>query len=282
MPNQDFYFVQSDLMARYFNGVNMKNNVRRGNGRYYIAVLQRGKAKVEYSDKIFYLKSGDTFFANKNENFKITLSGKHIEFVEINFKAKFFHEIDTEIDILKPFSYSDKDKIKVYGEETRDEFYNYSVKSVIRSLKSQSCRGIVLSAVLQLICEIYYAYNRLNPPTLIESDSNFAKLYRYIDDHIFEKLTLQSTAKGTFLSERNITYILRKISGMSFHEFVVNKRLEHAKGMIDSGSHKLIKVASDSGFESYTTFYRSFMKKFNISPSEYKKQQKHLENHSTL
>ena len=210
MKNQKFYFIQSDLEAAYFNGENANSNIRRSNDKYYISVLQRGKAKVEYSDKIFYLKQGDTFFANKNEKFKITLIGKHIEFFEIHFKAKFFHEIDTKIDILKPFSYSQKDKIKIYGEEVRDEFYNCAVKSVIRSLTSQSCRGVVLSAVLQLVCELYYVYNRLNPPILIESDSNFAKLYRYIDDHIYEKLTLKSTAEGTFLSARNITYILVK------------------------------------------------------------------------
>lgn len=274
MKNQKFYFVQSDLEAAYFNGENTNNNIRHSNGKNYIFVLQKGKAKVEYLDKIVYLKAYDTFIANKNEKFKIYLIGKHIEFFEIHFKAKFFHEIDTDIDILKPFSYSQKDKIKIYGEEVRDEFYNCAVKSVIRSLTSQSCRGIVLSAVLQLVCELYYVYNRLNPPALIETDSNFAKLYRYIDDHIYEKLTLKSTAQGTFLSARNITYILRKFSGMSFHEFVTKKRLEHAKSMIDSGHHKLAKVAADSGFDSYTTFYRAFSDKFNVSPSEYKKQQK--------
>lgn len=274
MKNQKFYFVQSDLMAIYCNGENTNKNIWHNNGRYYIYVLRKGKAKIEYSDKIFYLKPNDTFFANKNEKFKISLTGKHIEFIEISFKAKFFHEIDPKIDILKPFSYSEKDKIKVYGEDTQDELYNFAVKSVIRSLTSQSSRGIVLSAVLQLICEIYYIYNRLNPPPLIESDSNFAKLYRYIDDHIYEKLTLKSTAEGTFLSARNITYILRKISGMSFHEFITDRRLEHAKSLIDEGNYKLAEIATDSGFDSYTTFYRLFKDKFNVSPSEYKKMQK--------
>lgn len=147
MKNQKYYFFKSDLMAIYCNGENTNKNSRHNNGRYYIYVLRKGKAMIEYSDKIFYLRPNDTFFANKNEKFKISLTGKHIEFIEISFKAKFFHEIDPEIDILKPFSYSEKDKIKVYGEDTQDELYNFAVKSVIRSLTSQSSRGIVLSAV---------------------------------------------------------------------------------------------------------------------------------------
>lgn len=274
IKNQQFHFSQSDLQLRYHNGSFKSINGLKNIGINAIIVVLKGRIKVEYPDKIVYLNPDDTFFANKNEYFRFTATGKHIEYFTIWFESKFFHELDRKIDVLKPFSYSEKDKIKIYNEETKTEQYQVALKNVIRSLTSQSSRALVMSAVLQLICEIYYIYTSLNPPPLLDTDSSFAKLYKYIDNHIFEKLTMKKVAEGTFLSERTITNILRKIVGMSFHEYVTETRLTRAKKMIDEGYHSLIDIASNCGFETYSTFYRSFKGKFSISPKEYIKQQK--------
>ena len=258
----------------YFNGEYERNVYHNLTNEYFIVVIIKGKVQIEYSDKMFYLKAGDTFIANKNEKFFFRTCTKNVEYFDIRFKGKFFHEIDTKIDIIKPFSYSEKDKVKIFNEETKTELYSAAVKSVIRALKSQSSRALVLSAVLQLICELYYIHNQKNPPNTLETESNFAKLYRYIDDHLFEKMTMKSVAEGTFLSERNITYIMRKINKMTFHEFVTNRRLEHAESMINSTSHNLHEISNNCGFDSYTTFYRAFKNKFGISPKEYIEAQK--------
>ncbi len=271
MNKEKLSFVQSDLMVLYYNGEFSRSYHHASNSEYHIIVVKKGKIQIEYSDKIFYLKSGDTFIVNKNEDFIFTTSSKTIEYLEIRFKAKFFHEIDTKIDIIKPFSYAEKDKIKIFNEETKTELYEAAVKSIVRALKTKSSRAIILTAVLQLICEIYFIHNQKNTPELLETDSNFSKLYKYIDDHLYEKITLKSVAEGTFLSPRNITYIMRKIANKTFHEFVTDRRLESAEAMIRQGTLNMREVASNSGFESYATFYRAFKNKFDSSPNEYKK-----------
>lgn len=270
--NEKFSFVQPDLLALYYNGDFTRTFYHHSGSEYHIIVVNKGKIKIEYPDKIVYLKPGDTFIANKSECYSFKTTSKNIEYFEIRFTGKFFHEIDPKIDIIKPFSYTNKDKIKIYNEETKTELYSAAVKSVIRSLKTQSSRAIMLSAVLQLICELYYIYNQKNPPKSLETESNFAKLYKYIDDHLFEKITLKSVSEGTFLSPRNISYIMRKITDKTFHEFITDRRLEFAKSMIKTYSYNMREVAINSGFDSYTTFYRTFTNKFGLSPNEYKKQ----------
>ena len=274
IKNQRFHFAQPDLELRYYNGSFNQIQEVKDIKKYYILVLISGTAKIEYSDKIVHLRSGETFIANKNEMFNITVKGSRIMYFDVWFEAKFFHNLDSKIDILKPFSYSEKEKIKKFGEETKNEHYQIALKNVIRALTSQSSRALVMSSVLQLVCEIYYIHHQKNPPSVLDTDSSFAKLYKYIDNHIFEKLTLKKVSEETFLSERTITNILRKIVGMSFHEYITNSRLDSAKKLIDSGYYSLIDIASNCGFETYSTFYRAFKNKFGISHKEYIKAQK--------
>lgn len=277
IKNQRFHFSQSDLQLNYYNGTFKQVNSIKNIKNFYILALISGTAKIEYPDKIVHLHSGETFIANKNEMFKVTVKGNHITFFDVWFEAKFFHNLDSKIDILKPFSYSEMDKIKKFSEETQNEHYQIALKNVVRSLISQSSRALVMSSVLQLICEIYYIYHQKNPPSILDTDSSFAKLYKYIDNHIYEKLTMKKVSEGTFLSERTITNILRKIVGMSFHEYVTSARLDNAKKLISSGYYSLVDVASSCGFDTYSTFYRAFKNRFGMSPKEYIKQ-KQLEN----
>lgn len=274
MSKEKLSFVQPDILVLYFNGEFSRSYHHPSNSEYNIIVIRKGKVQIEYSDKIFYLKSGDTFIANKNEDFVFTTSSKTIEYFEVRFKGKFFHEIDTKIDIIKPFSYAEKDKIKIYNEETQTELYEAAIKSIIRALKTKSSRAIILTAVLQLVCEIYFIHNQKNTPELLETDSNFSKLYKYIDDHLFEKITLKSVSEGTFLSPRNISYIMRKIAGKTFHEFVIDRRLNFAEAAVRISDHGMREIATNSGFESYATFYRAFKNKYGLSPNEYRQQYK--------
>ena len=263
-----FHFSQPDLQVFYYDGNFKKNYDMVESGKYAIFVFFSGVAKAEYENKIFYLKPGDTFFTNKNEKYTLEFQGKNLRFLCIWFSTKFFHELDPKIDILSPFSFSHKDEIKIYSKDVTNEHYIYAVNNIIRSLEEQFSRAPMLSAVLQLICEIHYIYNKLNPTPLINTDSNFAKLEGYIDDHLFEKITLKSVSEATFLSERNITYMLRKISGQSFHEYLTENRLNRAKKLMEGKFYPLNEVASLCGFPTYSTFYRAYLKKYGVPPSE--------------
>lgn len=265
-----FHFSQPDLQAFYYDSDEEMTIDMTKNGRYAIYVLFSGVASVEYQDKIVYLKPGDTFFTNKNEEYILNFKGESIKFLYVWFSAKFFHELDPKVDILAPFSYNNKNDIKIYSKDVTNEHFDYAVNNVIRSLKEKFSRAPTLSAVLQLICEINYIYNKLNPTQLINTDSNYAKLVGYIDDHLFEKITLKSVAEATFLSERNINYMLNKITGKSFHDFVTYGRLNRAKKLIDGKYYSLNKVASLCGFSTYSTFYRAYLKRFGAPPSDEK------------
>lgn len=273
MKDQFYHFKQPDLQLIYKKEKNCDTTISKYQ-YYYVLILISGSARVEYPDKICYLTSGQTLIANNFEQFKVHIKSKNTEFVEIRFNSNFFREIDDKIDLLRAFSHSQKEQIKIFDAYQNSQNYRFAVSNIIRALASLQSRGVVLSAVLGLVCELYYMHQQSNPPQIKETDSSFAKLYNYIMDHLFEKLTIESVARAVFLSPRSVTNILRRISNMSFLEFVTHERLKHAKVQIDSGTLKLNQVAKNCGFENYCTFFRVFTKEFGVSPSEYIKNKK--------
>lgn len=262
-----FHFSQPDLQVFHYNGDFDISYDLRDDGKYAVYILLEGKAKIEYENRMVYLKSGDTFITNKNEKYKINFSGKNLKFVCIWFSTKFFHEIDPKIDILEPFSFNNRNTVKIIEKSMTNEYYTAAVGNIIRSLEKQFSRTPMISAVLQLICEIHYIYDSMKSLSLINTDSNFAKLEGYIDDHLFEKLTLKSVSKETFLSERNINYMLKKFAKKTFHEYITENRLNRAKKLIEGKYYSLNKVASLCGFTTYSTFYRAYLKQFGCPPS---------------
>lgn len=78
----------------------------------------------------------------------------------------------------------------------------------------------------------------------------------------------------------NRTYVSNAINnagGMSFSDYVNSRRIEFAKKLLSAGAEKgdqiLKNTAAESGFASFPSFYRAFVKHTGMSPSEWLKRQ---------
>lgn len=94
-----------------------------------------------------------------------------------------------------------------------------------------------------------------------------------IDAGLSERITLAGLAERFFVSESYITHQFRHRIGMSFYQYVIQRRLIYAKTLIEEGM-AMEEVALSAGFSSYSNFYRAFLKEYGIAPSGYRALQK--------
>lgn len=94
------------------------------------------------------------------------------------------------------------------------------------------------------------------------------------EDHIYinPDLNLEILSSYIGTSQKKCSQILRTEFDNNFNQFINTYRIEAFKKMIDEGKHKhftLLSLAYDSGFESKSTFNRSFKQLTGLSPSQY-------------
>lgn len=86
------------------------------------------------------------------------------------------------------------------------------------------------------------------------------------------KLGDMAKAVGT-----NRTYLSRYLNdrlNTTFYDYINALRLAHAHELIDRREHSITTIASMAGFNSYSTFRRTFIAKYGLTPQEYRNQQK--------
>lgn len=112
-------------------------------------------------------------------------------------------------------------------------------------------------------------YKNTQKTTDEEHQELFHLVQGYIYTHLSEKITLEQTARELLVSKSTITNLFRDYFGVSFYQYVTERRLVAVKNNILSG----IPISSaweNCGFFDYSTFYRSFKKEYGMSPREFK------------
>ncbi|HLV09007.1 MAG TPA: AraC family transcriptional regulator [Halanaerobiales bacterium] len=92
----------------------------------------------------------------------------------------------------------------------------------------------------------------------------------YIHNHYREDISLEKLARQFSVGISHLSTSFKNYFGENLHSFLNEIRIKQACGLLVSSNKQIIDIASEVGFNSYTTFSRVFRQKMGISASEYK------------
>lgn len=96
----------------------------------------------------------------------------------------------------------------------------------------------------------------------------------YINEHITEAVTLDTLTERFFVSKYYLLHTFKEYTGMSVHQYIINKRISHAQSLMHGGMQPG-DAAQASGFNDYAGFYRAFTKLVGVTPQAFSKGQGH-------
>ncbi len=109
----------------------------------------------------------------------------------------------------------------------------------------------------------------------ILNDTNVDDIIRDKKHYLDTALTLQKLATLLGTNRQYLSNYINREKQKTFYEYINDFRLEKAKNLLDKWNddrqHSMEDLAALSGFNSYSTFLRSFVKKYGKSPSKYLK-----------
>ncbi len=133
---------------------------------------------------------------------------------------------------------------------------------------------LMQNGVQVLLVDIY----RMRTDYLTEDDSltseeRVSAFLELINRTYYDSYDLVKAAKTTFLCPRQFSNICKKITGLSFINYVNKVRVEKAKELIRDTHMSITQIALMVGFENLSSFYRAFKKIYNTPPLNFREVQ---------
>ena len=118
------------------------------------------------------------------------------------------------------------------------------------------------------LVELLFHLNQLHSKSLSESSTsdNVRKIILYINENLYEKLTLDVIAEQFFMSKSHLCHIFREYTGLTVNQYIKQKRFIRVKELRAEGV-SLTEASVRAGFGSYSNFYKLYLKDMGVAPS---------------
>jgi len=142
------------------------------------------------------------------------------------------------------------------------------------SLGGMADRLYVESLVTQLAVLIRRRHSTASaalriPPSSGLTRSQARRVLDYIETHLSRHLTLGELARIAGLSLHHFARMFKRTVGMAPHRYVLERRLERAKGMLCSTGTSLVEISLSTGFSSQSHFTSTFRRLVGPTPTEF-------------
>ena len=94
----------------------------------------------------------------------------------------------------------------------------------------------------------------------------------YIDEHLAEDISVSSIATNLYITPNYFSRLLKRITGEGCNEYIVRKRIEKARSLLETTSIKTGKIAMMVGYRDTNYFSLAFKKHTGKSPTKYREE----------
>ena len=97
------------------------------------------------------------------------------------------------------------------------------------------------------------------------------RLKHYISENYEKEITLKQAARFLNVGRNYFCSIFKKETGQTFYDYLINVRIEKAKGFLRKTGLKNYEVAKIVGYDNFNYFSTAFKKVVGVSPNEFRK-----------
>lgn len=140
----------------------------------------------------------------------------------------------------------------------------YKISDTYGSLSEAYLCGAVLCLLVKIASfatSCTKAITELQPELINE-------IIAYIDEHFTDNISLEDLSIKYHISKSCLNSLFQKKLRISCYQYIRKKRLAESVRLIRAGV-PFKQVASQVGFNDYSSFYRAFKNTYKISPAEY-------------
>ena len=244
---------------------------------FEIGLCMKGKGEFYFGNKTYDVHEGDVYITNNLERHiarsdEITPS----EYIFIYFDATL---IDNR-EMLLPFFSRPRDL------ENRIPFTSTAARNIKKMIlliaQEISNKNIVykdiVKSYLNTLCiyifRHYYAGLDYNPKMdcrqAIKLKEKIQPALQFIKENFSNSISIEDVSKVIYLSPSRTYHLFTEAVGEGFISYLSAIRVNEAKRLLAETDLTITEVYANSGFQSHSSFYRTFTKLVGLVPSEYR------------
>jgi AraC-like DNA-binding protein len=250
----------------------MENSSPHWHYEYEIFFVLRGSLAVNMENGSYRLEQGDIILINPCEIHAMTLAEKGNICLTLQFSPEIISEVYKD-----PFYFILNTKLDIPQKQYAIfEFRTNLAEMGLLLFEKPGGYPFIMKSLLykfigSLFKHTHYQRNKTAETVLSSLDlEEFDRIKQYIKIHFKEELKQDYLCKALGVS-RSSLYRLLKTSGSSSTKDLTNYyRIEYAKSLLASTKMSILDIATDSGFESESSFYRVFKTMTGVAPNQYR------------
>ena len=220
-----------------------------------------GNAQYLVEGSVYPLEKGSLLIMRPGEAHCIHfLSGERYERYAVNFPISLFDSFDPDRRLMLPYMERPLGRQNLYYmpecEAVLQELTGYEGDDYGRTLLFT----LRLAEIMDQLCK-KTDRELTAEPTLSEH------LVRYVNDMLYEDITVGQLAGHFFLSTSQFSRFFRAATGASPWNYILAKRLIKSRELLQGGE-SVRKAAEACGFKDYSVFYKAYVKRFGEKPSD--------------
>ncbi len=143
--------------------------------------------------------------------------------------------------------------------------FNSTMFDLVEKGHSYSCYMNILEELYASVINIISSYSFTRHEEII------VQAIDYIESNLHNPLTLKDVAKQTNVSEQYLASKFKSKLNITVKDYIIKEKMKLAIVRIVRNDVNYEEVAFELGYDSYTTFYRTFKGYYGISPKSYSK-----------
>lgn len=232
-------------------------------GDFKICLALEGEAVWEIEDQSYLIQPGDIVFLNMGQKRHFTAFGQEgfrlcaFTLSRNAFSGQhhfmfFLDRIKKQRNVIRSCTLSPL-LAEIYREWETDALLRYELAS-----------AKLTEFFLKAERENHYAAQPMS-----EAHRTMLEIMDYIDANITEDISLKAVAKQAGFTESTFSRRFSGINGISFKQYVVEKKIQRAIFLLQTTNRTMIDIALDCGFDSISGFYSAFRKKTGTTPNKF-------------
>jgi len=220
--------------------------------KYRAFLVFKGEGVLKMNSRDYKLVPGTLFFVFPKRAFELEGSS--------NFTYLYITFGGTGVDeLLNNFGISEENCV-FEGFEHLTDFWMTSIRRVTPSNATALTESVLL-----------YSLSYIGNSEIDSSDTNrFESILSYIKENFTDPtISVKKTADIYFYSEKYLSSLFKKNTGVKFTEYLNELRISYAATLMDEKKLSVSEVALRCGFSDPLYFSKVFKKTIGVTPSEY-------------